>query len=176
MMQRGERDLLRRFLFIMMYRNKNFHGRFNVSKENYNADDRAEMMEYMDRKGFKKPIDVWFSNINAFIDVKIDRNPMAWNHRIVEQASLGDALWFWKNITMHYLAFCTPEDPEDEFILSENSYGVFEGLNSSNKLWTDFHLFAPVTPKLMIILRSNMLPRRFDDEDPDRCEKVEVRP
>lgn len=165
MMKREERDLLRRFLFIMLYRNKGFYGRFNLSKEDYKSNDRAQMMEYMEEKGFEKPIDVWFSNIKAFLDVKIEKDPFSWIENIKEMAFPLDGMWFWKNITMFFLTFCTPEEPDDEFLLSENSYSVFEGLNS-NGVWTDFHLFAPVTPKLMIVLRSTILPSGADDQNP----------
>ncbi|KAI1773333.1 hypothetical protein F4818DRAFT_423952 [Hypoxylon cercidicola] len=72
-----------------------------------------------------------------------------------------------------FLAICTPSDPGAEFILTDNSYGIFEGPNTfcQNKEtgkveesgWTSFHEFAPLSPKLMIILRSFLLPNPEED-------------
>jgi hypothetical protein len=164
-MLRGERDTLRKFLFIMMYRNKRFHRRFNLSSEQYFANDRATMMSYMRDKGFKKPVDVWFDNLEAFIDLEMDPE-LKWMQTIVKRAYPDDAVWFVKNAQMCYLCFCTPKDPETEFLLTENSYGVFEGC-TNDRAWTDFHLFAPVAPRLMIVLRSSLLPSGYDEGNKD---------
>jgi hypothetical protein len=165
-MLRGERDTLRKFLFIMMYRNKKFHLRFNVSSEDYIANDRSSMMSYMREKGFKKPVDVWFHNLEAFIDLQMDPE-LKWMHAITKRAYPEDAMWFVNNVQMKFLCFCTPKDPEDEFMLTENSYGVFEGC-TNRRAWTDFHIFAPVSPRLMIVLRSLLMPSGYDNGEAER--------
>ena len=48
-----DNDLLRRFLFIMMYRNSNFARRFHKSRKDYDADDWGDMLAYMDEKGYR---------------------------------------------------------------------------------------------------------------------------
>jgi hypothetical protein len=47
-------------------------------------------------------------------------------------------------------------DVSDEFILTENAYGVFEGPNSYQG-WTDWHVFAPTNPRLLVVMRQNIL-------------------
>jgi hypothetical protein len=74
------------------------------------------------------------------------------------------------------MAICTPSDAKDEFILTDNSYNVFEGPNhlvkdeNSGELgasaYTPLHEFAPISPKLMIVLRSTVLPDPLEDADP----------
>ena len=68
----------------------------------------------------------------------------------------GDAGWFWKNMTNSYLCFCTPKDPIEEFLLTQNAYGIFEG-PCDHRSWTDWHTFAPVNHRLVIISRSQYL-------------------
>ncbi|KAF8245412.1 hypothetical protein K440DRAFT_646339 [Wilcoxina mikolae CBS 423.85] len=163
-MIRGERDTLRKFLFIMMYRSKKFYRRYNhQSADDYKANDRVKMLAYMKEKGFKKPIDVWFANLEAILDLQMDAE-QKWAMKIMEKAYPDDAAWFFKNMQMYFMSFCTPKDPKDEFLLTENVYGIFEGCNT-NEGWTDHHLFAPVSSRLMIVLRSNILPTGIEDND-----------
>jgi hypothetical protein len=75
----------------------------------------------------------------------------------------------------YFLAFCTPCDASDEFILTENCYNVHEGPNSTALnletgeyeviSWTSYHEFSPITPKLILILRSSLLPNVEEDMD-----------
>ena len=74
-----------------------------------------------------------------------------------------------------FIAFCTINDTSDEFVLSENAYGVHESpMNvyrnpKSSKmtegLYTEHHNFAPLSPKLMIVFRSLYLPSGVDEGD-----------
>ncbi|KAF8537001.1 hypothetical protein BDD12DRAFT_848587 [Trichophaea hybrida] len=170
-MLRGERDTLRKFLFIMMYRNKMFYGRYNhQSADDYKADDRVKMLAYMKEKGFEKPIDVWFANLEAILDLHMDAE-QNWAMKIMEKAYPDDAAWFFKNMQMYFMTFCTPKDPKDEFLLTENVYGIFEGC-STDEGWTDHHLFAPVSSRLMIVLRSNILPSGFEDDSEESRKRM----
>jgi hypothetical protein len=54
-----ERDLVRKFLFLLKYRGSIFHWRFyHDNAEYYEANDRELLWEYMAGKGFKRPMDV----------------------------------------------------------------------------------------------------------------------
>jgi hypothetical protein len=74
---------------------------------------------------------------------------------------------------MMYMAICTPSDPNDEFILTDNSYNIFEGPNYSaadertgkieGTAYTPLHEFAPISPKLIIVLRSFVFPVAEED-------------
>ena len=83
---RKDKDILRRFLFIMMYRSSSFGQRFEKSKEDYDADDREHMLVYMDERGFKTPRDVWFANIRAFLEVKLDEDWMKAMEKLSKRA------------------------------------------------------------------------------------------
>ncbi len=161
---RRERDLLRRFLFIMMYRNTTFAGRFEKSKEDYDSDDRENLLTYMDEKGFQRPRDVWFANIRAFLEADLTKESPDVLSDIIQRAYPMDAEWFYMHIQSYFLAFCTPRKDADEFLLTQNVYSCFEGPSSAD-IYSDYHRFAPVSPKIMIVLRSNLLPRADVEED-----------
>ncbi|KAL8871330.1 MAG: hypothetical protein Q9174_002811 [Haloplaca sp. 1 TL-2023] len=163
-LSRREKDQLRKFLFIMHYRNRTFQSRFEKSREDYDANDRETMLQYMDEKGFTHPREVWFANLRVFLTTENPCDPhpdraqqsvLAWRDELMSQAYPPDAQWFWKNTQMHYTCFCTPSCELDEFLMTQNAYSVFEGPNDI--VWTDYHLFAPITPKLMIVTRQNVL-------------------
>ena len=165
---RKDKDILRRFLFIMMYRNTTFAQRFEKSKEDYDADDREHMLVYMDERGFKTPRDVWFANIRAFLEVKLDEDWANAMEELSKRAYPMDARWFFMHIQAYYIAFCTPQRTDDEFILTQNVYGVYEGPTEAGA-WTDYHRFAPVSSKIMIVCRSTFLPcAGVKDEDDER--------
>lgn len=70
---RDERNVLRKFLFILKYRGSRFHKRFaHETGEEYFCNDGELMREYMEEKGYKRPIDVWFDGLNAIMDQDID--------------------------------------------------------------------------------------------------------
>ena len=154
---RKEKDTLRRFLFIMMYRNSSFAERFKKSREDYDSDDREHMLAYMDERGFQTPRDVWFANIRAFLEVELDQDWLAGMADLSQRAYPMDARWFFTHVQAFFIAFCTPKETGDEFLLTQNVYGVYEGPHSPGA-WTDYHRFAPLSPKIMIVLRSLILP------------------
>ena len=172
---RSERDTLRKFLFIMKYRNSGFHKRFFYQTAGeYSQDDRQKLQDYMRKKGYEKPVDVWFDNIKAMVDLKMDPQ-MQWTNRLVESMYPDDAMWFVAHCQMMYLALCTPANLADEFLLTENLYSIHEGpvslfSDSDTKkmragAYTEFHNFAGITPRLMIVLRSFVLPVPEEDAD-----------
>lgn len=70
---RDERNVLRKFLFILKYRGSRFHLRFaHETGEGYFCNDKEVMREYMEKKEYKRPIDVWFDGLNAIMDQNID--------------------------------------------------------------------------------------------------------
>jgi Protein of unknown function (DUF4238) len=171
---RSDRDILRKFLFIMKYRNSGMHKRFgHQNMEEYSQNDRVRFLKYMREKEFKKPIDVWFNNIKAMLELKMDPGGK-WMAELQKHAYPDDAKWFISHAQMFYLALCTPSNQEDEFLLTENSYGVHEGPASPHEnpdtgepdeIYTEYHLFAAISPKLMLVLRSFVLPVPEEDFD-----------
>jgi hypothetical protein len=173
---REERDLLRKFLFLLKYRGDGFHHRFyHDNPESYKADDRELLWEYMAEMGFQRPADVWFHNLKTIMELHMDPEGK-WEQDLPKRMFVDDAIWFIVHVQMMYMAICTPSNPADEFILTDNSYNVFEGPfcfvndaktgNVEAASLTPLHEFAPISPKLMIILRSSMLPVTEEDSNP----------
>lgn len=172
---RTQRDTLRKFLFIMKYRANRFHKRyFHDEADAYDEDDKERMLNYMKEKGIKKPIDVWFDNIKGILDLKMDYG-MEWVDKIMKRIYPDDAKWFINNTQQFYMAFCTPSATDDEFLLTQNAYSVYEGATSeicdpfsgkiTPQVYTEFHVFAPISPRLIIVLRTFILPIPEEDAD-----------
>lgn len=159
-LKRADKDVLRKFIFIMGYRGRGFHRRFPTDENDYTTIDRPALLDYMHRNGFKTPKDVWLSNINAFIKVDMSKGHKSWATWLQQNAFPADALWFEKNMTTSYLCFCTPAESREEFILTQNAYGIYEGPNSTSA-WMDWHTFTPINDKLLIVHRNMWL----DDAD-----------
>jgi hypothetical protein len=170
---RGERNLIRKFLFLLKYRGSTFHRRFyHQTPYDYNANDKKELREYMAENGYTRPVDVWFDNIKAIIDLDMD-SENRWEMELCRRMYPSDAQWFFAHTQMFYMAICTPSDPDCEFILTDSSYNIFEGPNTcarnkdtgelEDSAWTELHMFAPISPKLMIVLRSFTFPQPLED-------------
>lgn len=179
-LSRQRKDVLRKFLFLMKYRNKGFFERFNHDTiSGYERYDKEDLMKYMKEKGFKSPRDVWFYNLRVFLDIELDVDNQ-WIDCIKKQAYPEDAELFEVHVRNQFITFCQPEWPQDEFILTENAYGVFEGPSSfNNDQWdsiiaTEYHNFAPVSPKLMIVLRSCLLASPTEEGAPEVAAEHEL--
>lgn len=171
---RPDRDILRKFLFIMKYRGSRAHRRFyHDSADSYSENDREKLLKYMHEKGFERPVDVWFDNIKAMLELKMDPN-LEWIQKLTNRIYPGDAEWFIAHIQLMYLALCTPSGQE-EFLLTENAYSIHEGPVSmfenpdtseiTQTAYTEYHIFAVISPKLMMVLRSCVLPVLEEDSD-----------
>ncbi|KAK8106783.1 hypothetical protein PG999_010142 [Apiospora kogelbergensis] len=88
-----------------------------------------------------------------------------------------DAAWFISHVQYMYMAICTPPtDSDREFVLTDHCYNVFEGPAAlirdcnSQEIHTASHVtlhdLAPVTPKLILILRNYVFPLPEEDADP----------
>jgi Protein of unknown function (DUF4238) len=153
---RADKDELRRFLFIMLYRNRSLHGKYDRSSEEYNAADRNEMLKYMREKGFSSPKDVWLANLKAFLNVRLGTATERWSSELMANAFPRDAQWFINHFLGTFLSFCTPQNTSDEFVLTENAYSVFEG-PSNPEISQHWHVFSPINPRLLVVMRQNNL-------------------
>ncbi|KAE8149083.1 hypothetical protein BDV25DRAFT_130646 [Aspergillus avenaceus] len=170
---RYERDVLRKFLFLMKYRSSGMFERYNHDTiEAYDANDKHRMEAYMREKGYKVPRDVWFANLQSFLDLDLDPD-LLWISKVRDQAFLNDAMMFIMHMQFKFMAFCRPREEGDEFLLTHNVYGIHEGPSNvtfdpaKKRLvegaWTDYHNFAPISPKVLIVLRSSLLINPSDE-------------
>jgi hypothetical protein len=126
----------------------------------------------MPENGYDKAVDVWYKSIKTILDLKMDLEGR-WKERLLSDIYQDDAMWFIIHMEMYYLAFCAPDDANDEFILIKNYYNVHEGPNNiafspdtsdyEVTSWTSYHEFSPITPRLMLVLRSFLLPNTEED-------------
>lgn len=176
-MSRSERNDLRKFFFLMKYRGKGFQKRFlGDTTQGYVEDDKDEFLEYMRKRNFRTPLEVWFHSIKTILDLQIDIQGQ-WRKDLPNQMYPGDAFGFIIHSHMMYLAFCTPSDPKLEFIVTENCYSIHEGpvslyidpitRDTRKGVWTSYHEFGPLSPKLIMVLRSFVLPNPEEDKNED---------
>ena len=173
---RSNRNVLRKFHFIMKYRGSRAHKRFyHHNAKDYSENDREKLLNHMRKKDFERPVDVWFDNITVMLELKINLN-LDWIKKLKNRIYSNDAKWFSAHTQMMYLALCTPSDQE-EFLLTKNVYVIHErscsftmSLNSSKKIsgsYIEIHVFAVISLKLIMILRSfllHILEKDFDEE------------
>ncbi|KAH7635529.1 hypothetical protein B0T09DRAFT_379318 [Sordaria sp. MPI-SDFR-AT-0083] len=175
---RDERNLIRKFLFLMKYRGHRFHTRFfHERPEAYSENDRELLREYMEEHPqFKTPMQVWLHNIETLINLEMDPE-LNWIRELPKKMYYNDAMWFVTHVQSSYMALCVPSEAENEFILADNSYSVHEGPNKyardikSDKEealgYVELHTFAPISPKIMVVLRSLILPNPLEDQSPE---------
>jgi hypothetical protein len=174
---RVERNILRKFLFIMKYRGPGFCEKYFIgSPETYNSEDRNLIRAYMVNEGLSSPRDVWLHNLRAILDVDMDAGG-AWMKEILVNMFPADAKMFVFHAQASYMAFCTPAEQNDEFLLTDDCYSVFEGPAHETfckrtgeflgSLCLPYHEFGPVSPRLIIVLRSYILPEVREDTNPE---------
>lgn len=173
---RVERNKLRKFLFIMKYRGPTYFGKYvsEDAPQAYTSEDKHLLRDYMAKKGFLTPRDVWLHNLRAILHVDMDAEGK-WRTRLPDLMFPADAEMFMFHEEHSYITFCTPTEMDDEFILTDQGYNLFEGpthntfcVKTGDYLGDTclcFHEFAPVSPRLMIVLRSITLPEALEDKD-----------
>jgi hypothetical protein len=176
-LSRLDKDLLRKFIFVMKYRSPIFFKRFNHQKaEDYHSDDRTAFLKYMQERDFQRPLDVWFDNLLKIIDKDMDPAGK-WTEDLWSEIYPGDAIWLYANIRSMWLSFATPSDTDEEFILTDNAFGIHEGPvdcsvdcltgKQTRTAYTEFHVISVISPRLVMILRHNLLPEPLEDQRDD---------
>jgi hypothetical protein len=172
---RVERNKLRKFLFIMKYRGPGFFEKYSSEDpQAYTSEDKHLLRDYMAEKGFITPRDVWLHNLRAILYLDMDAEGK-WTTTLHDLMFPADTTMFIFHTQHSYIAFCTPAEKDEEFILTDQGYNLFEGpthntfcaktgdyLGDTNLC---FHEFGPVSPRLIIILRSSTLPEELEDKD-----------
>jgi hypothetical protein len=174
---RVERNRLRKFLFIMKYRGPGFYKKyFSGDPQIYDSEDKHLLRAYIANKGMRKPRDVWLHNLRAILEINMDAKG-DWKIKLPEVMFPEDAKMFISHAQSSYIAFCTPHEKHDEFILTDQCYNIFEGPNNETfcartgeylgNTYLCYHEFGPVSPRLIIVLRSCLLPETLQDMQPN---------
>lgn len=174
---RVERNKLRKFLFIMKYRGPGFYEKyFSKDSQMYEWEDRHLLKAYMLENGMTGPRDVWLHNLRTILDLNMDAEG-SWISELPKLMFPEDARMFVLHVQSSDMAFCTPTEEHDEFILTDQCYNVFEGPNNETfsakegeylgNAFLCYHEFGPVSPRLIIVLRSCVLPEVVGDMNPN---------
>jgi len=91
--------------------------------------DKEYIHEYMDGKLYERPLNVWLNNIKQIIDIKMDLE-YDWASELPKRLYPDDDIGFFIYNEIIYMHICTPVNPDDKFILTDNSYNVFKGPNT----------------------------------------------
>jgi hypothetical protein len=172
-LNRSERNRLRKFLFIMKYRGPSYYEKyFSGDHNSYQREDKHLLRSYMEEKGIENPRDVWLHNLRAILDLDMDAEGR-WMETLPQVMFPADAAMFKFHVQSSYTAFCTPKEEDDDFILTDQCYNVFEGPihdsalaatgEDTGPLYMCFHEFCPISPRLIIVLRSCALPEALGD-------------
>ena len=123
---RVERNCVRKFLFVMKLRNPLFWAKYRCTLEEYQHVDREKVLEFMQKRNFTKPIEVWLHTLKTILDTPIDADD-EWEKTVTDNCFVHDALWYILHMNGSFTSFCQPADMEDEFIVSESAFGIHEG-------------------------------------------------
>ncbi|CUS10991.1 unnamed protein product [Tuber aestivum] len=171
---RKEVNLLRKFLFVMRYRNYKFWSKYTGTIDNYEYNDRHLLVPFLKERSITDLRQVWLQNLEVILRTEIDADG-EWLDTIGREMFSGDADMYVFHMRESYMAFCEPESLEDEFIITDNGFGIFEGPvvydvfdlkgtgadgsrpQLKDPTYTEYHKLAPLTPRLILVLRSNFL-------------------
>ncbi|KAG5917902.1 hypothetical protein E4U42_007080 [Claviceps africana] len=170
---REDRNLVRKFLLVTKYRGPIISACYrHETMATYVADDREQLAAYMRQRGFSRPVDVWLDNLDGLLDIRMD-DEMAWIGDLQRRVYPPDASWAIAYCQASYMAICTPSAATAEFLVTENCYSVVEGPHRvladadsgtpTYGTWESLHEFAPLSPRLLIVLRSFLFPCPEED-------------
>ncbi|PUU80013.1 hypothetical protein B9Z19DRAFT_1080376 [Tuber borchii] len=171
---RKDLNLLRKFLFVMMYRRHGFWSKYTGTIDTYEHNDRDMLIEFLKERSITDLRQVWLIGLEVIVRTEIDADG-EWLQTIGREIFEGDANMYVFHMRESYMAFCEPQSSGDEFIITDNGFGIFEGpvvfdppyLQSTgadslpprlgDPVYTELHKLAPLSPRLILILRSNYL-------------------
>ncbi|KAG9300651.1 hypothetical protein G9A89_023449 [Geosiphon pyriformis] len=143
------RDLenLRKFLFIMSYRNRSRWSQY--ANEDFDLFTWSMVIDFMRQNNLKKAQEVWLQNIQEILETPHEE--IKDNLRIF----LIDRAEYDTRMVQCFLVIWQAGE-NDEFILTNNGFGIFEGTNNSLGIFGPsqfaYHWFYVISPKLVLVL------------------------
>ncbi|RIA89097.1 hypothetical protein C1645_825339 [Glomus cerebriforme] len=143
---RKDLEELRKFLFVMNYRNGHRWSQF--TNEDFDSATGLEVKNFMKQYNLRRPEEVWLQNIREILDTPhsevkdnqkiftIDRND--YKHRMIDCF-----LIIWQ------------AGENDEFVITCNGFGIFEGITGivfGAPFQYAYHSFYVISPKLVLVL------------------------
>ncbi|KIK34372.1 hypothetical protein CY34DRAFT_812970 [Suillus luteus UH-Slu-Lm8-n1] len=169
-LKRRSLELLRKFLFIMHYRNVSCSSTYFQADHPQNARSRQWIESFMKQKDIRSAVEFWLYVLRYYLDAShsdIMRDAaelvekygeLGLQKMMIESHILPDLEHF-PAYTYHVHAnnyfFSIWEAAEgEEFIVTHNSFGLWEGLADGSP---DLHRIFVVSPRIALVLRHIML-------------------
>ncbi|CAG8767003.1 16021_t:CDS:1 [Cetraspora pellucida] len=141
---------LRKFLFIMNYRKP--YRRNQFANKNFDTATWSLVETFMQEHNLKNSQEVWLQNVREILDTPhedVEDNPRVFS---------VDKMDYKLRTIDSFLAIWQAGE-HDEFIMTSNAFGIFEGINMlfspMGPFQKAFHWFYVISPKLLLVLCDN---------------------
>ncbi|KAG0693445.1 hypothetical protein DFH29DRAFT_839086, partial [Suillus ampliporus] len=169
-LNRRSLELLRKFLFIMHYRNVSCASHYFQADHPENAQARQWIESFMKSKGIQSAIETWLYILRYYLDTShsdimrdaaelIDEYGEEGLQKMMTESQIPPglehypALAYRKQADNYFLSIWEAVEGE-EFILTHNGFGLWEGLAGG---FPDLHRIFVVSHRVAIVLRSALL-------------------
>ncbi|CAG8504272.1 13045_t:CDS:1 [Acaulospora colombiana] len=146
---------LRKFLFIMNYRND--HRWFQFTEDKFDNLTWLKVKDFMRRHNLKRTEEVWLQNIREILDtshreVKDNEKIFTIDRDDYKQRMIDCFLIIWQ------------AGENDEFIVTSNGFGIFEGVSGTvfgAPYGFAYHSFYVISPKLVLVICPSAFRKEF---------------
>lgn len=137
-----ELETLQRFLFVMSFRFPARRSQFEGGS--LNEVGLREVQEFMRRKGRSETIEAWLENIKGAL--REDPGKLLQSSDIMQTHGTD----YWARNKFSFICIWEAEEP-DEFILTENGFGLWEG--ECGNFFTEhaYHYFYRISPRRILV-------------------------
>ena len=166
---RKELALLRKFIFLMHYRN-------DAVSRTYFQEDHPENAPFFDwirnvkkTRGLRTDHDVWLHGLNYYLEtphhtmvaaaewVREERGDLRFQEMLRSRIELDIEEWYaieYETLANYFFLGIWEAADDSEFVLSGNGFGLWEGLIDGNP---GAHRLYIVSPRIAIVLRRTLL-------------------
>ncbi|KAG0693697.1 hypothetical protein DFH29DRAFT_816074 [Suillus ampliporus] len=169
-LNRRSLELLRKFLFIMHYRNVSCSRNYFQVDHPDNAGARQWIECFMKAKGIQSPVETWLHVLRYYLDTShsdimrdaaelVEKYGEEGLRNIITKSHIPPELEFYPAFTYcgqadsYFFSIWEAAEGED-FILTHNSFGLWEGLAGG---WPGLHRIFVVSPRIAVVLCSVLL-------------------
>jgi hypothetical protein len=169
-LKRRSLELLRKFLFIMHYRNVSCSGTYFQADHPENAGARQWIEAFMKAKGIQSPVEIWLHFLRYYLDTShsdimrdaaelVEKYGEKGLQKMMTESHIPSDLEHFPAYTYHTHAdnyfFSIWEAAEgEEFIVTNNAFGLWEGLAGG---CPGLHRIFVVSPRIVLVLRNVLL-------------------
>ncbi|CAG8518434.1 14504_t:CDS:1 [Acaulospora morrowiae] len=143
---RKDLEDLRKFIFIMNYRNGHRWRQFTGA--NFDPSTRSMVKDFMQQQNLKRPEEVWLQNIREILDTP--------HHEVKDNMKIFKVdRDDYKQRMIEYFLVIWQAGENDEFIVTSNGFGIFEGVTGTifgSPFGFAYHSFYVISPKLVLVL------------------------